>query len=423
VIKVVHITPHLGGGIGKALFALIVGATDTQYEHQILLIDKPKKRYFIRKLSTLGIPIVSHTDTSELAKAIIEADIVQLEWWCHPKTFEFLCHHVTSPIRLLVWSHNSGVYTPTIPVDLIKSADRFVFTSRCSFSLPYVRRLEDCYLDRLRFVSSGTGLIKPLKLRPNAYDHPSFGYVGYLGFSKLHPEYLTILNSVSRHEFRVHLWGDGPNIMTLKKECLRLRRPNLIMYHGYAREPAFAFSTFNTLLYLLNPLHYGTAENSLLEAMSAGIVPVVLNNRAESELIINGKTGIIVSDKNDFRTALKELYSNPRFMEYLGLNARDHVTKKYNPHNMAEGMIKVYEEVLDFSKTSRNFSQIFGNEPADWFSSCQAETAEHEENKRYSQYIMMEKTKGSIWHFLHYFPKDGKLIDLAYSIARRYQHG
>jgi glycosyltransferase involved in cell wall biosynthesis len=60
---------------------------------------------------------------------------------------------------------------------------------------------------------------------------------------------------------------------------------------------------------LLNPYHYGTAENILLEAISAGVVPIVLNNPAEMALVEDRKNGFIVSGVKDFSDLISKLWN------------------------------------------------------------------------------------------------------------------
>ena len=46
-IKILHITTHMGGGVGKVISDLAVH--DTQYTHSILLLEEPEKKQFIDK--------------------------------------------------------------------------------------------------------------------------------------------------------------------------------------------------------------------------------------------------------------------------------------------------------------------------------------------------------------------------------------
>jgi hypothetical protein len=132
-INILHITPHLGGGVGKALNTLVSSQLKTPYKHSFLLLEQPEKTQFLTPLLTLDCEVAICPDPGKTEALILAADIVQLEWWNHPTIFRFLCKQKLPFIRLLVWSHVSGIHTPIIPIRLIEAADQFVFTSFCSF--------------------------------------------------------------------------------------------------------------------------------------------------------------------------------------------------------------------------------------------------------------------------------------------------
>ena len=51
------------------------------------------------------------------------------------------------------------------------------------------------------------------------------------------------------------------------------------------------FNKHKFLLYILNRNHYGSAENILIEAMSLGVIPIVLNNDVEKTMSKTKKMG------------------------------------------------------------------------------------------------------------------------------------
>ncbi len=141
--EVLHIVPHLGGGVGKALRSLVDTSLDTRYRHSFILLERPQKTQFLRRIMDWGCKVIICPDSSQADALVSAADIVQLEWWNHPATFKFLCERDLPPMRLLVWCHVSGLHTPVVPVGLIRAADRFNFTSPCSYEAPYISSLDD----------------------------------------------------------------------------------------------------------------------------------------------------------------------------------------------------------------------------------------------------------------------------------------
>ena len=135
--KILHITAHLGGGVGNALATLTSSEIGTHLaEHTIICLEKPEKSQFLDRILDSGCNVVLCPGQNEIADLVAHSDIVQVEWWNHPATIRTLCGLSSNPMRLLVWSHISGLTNPVIPPGLIESAQRFVFSSSCSLSIP-----------------------------------------------------------------------------------------------------------------------------------------------------------------------------------------------------------------------------------------------------------------------------------------------
>jgi hypothetical protein len=117
VITVLHITPHLGGGVGKALSGLLVQTrvSGAPVVHLVICLEKPEKSQFIDRILDNGDEVIIAPDVSRIDELVSKADIVQVEWWNHPAIIECLCSMAPQAMRLLVWCHVSGLYNPIIP--------------------------------------------------------------------------------------------------------------------------------------------------------------------------------------------------------------------------------------------------------------------------------------------------------------------
>jgi hypothetical protein len=78
-----------------------------------------------------------------------EADIVQFEFWNHPRMFEYLARAEFPAMRSVFWSHTSGLSRPLIPPGLMKEAGRFVFTISASLSVSSIAAA--CEKDHKKF--------------------------------------------------------------------------------------------------------------------------------------------------------------------------------------------------------------------------------------------------------------------------------
>ncbi|MCH8258175.1 MAG: hypothetical protein IIA75_09805, partial [Proteobacteria bacterium] len=58
-INVVHVTPHLGGGVGKALANLAASAATAKSDirHSFILLEEPQKTQFIDVIRELGCSV------------------------------------------------------------------------------------------------------------------------------------------------------------------------------------------------------------------------------------------------------------------------------------------------------------------------------------------------------------------------------
>lgn len=412
-MQILHITAHLGGGVGKALSGLVTQAimSGSDIKHIIVCLEENKKSQFIDQVHKYGGEIIVCPSTDELEKLMRYSDIVQLEWWNHPLTFKYLCSISIPYIRLITWCHNSGLHAPIIPRQLILASHIFLFTSQCSFENKEIKNLVPKIRERLGTVySSGgfSGLPEPMD-RTN--ENISVGYFGGMNFSKLHPRYIDYLARVKISRFKVKMIGDLYNQDILNQQCNAIGRPGMLEFMGYVPDIVSELRSINVLAYLLHPEHYGTTENALLEAMAMGIVPIVLDNPAERCIIDDHSTGLIVNSPNEFADAIQWLSDNPNERQRLGICAAKSVRERFSVEKMNTSLNAYYRKIMFMKKRKIVFSEIFGNDPAEWFISCQGnkniftrEGCINLDSDTIHSHGLFEKSKGTVFHFNEYFP-------------------
>lgn len=425
MIRILHVTPHLGGGVGRALSGLVKQAmrSGAGNGHEILCLERPEKNQFIERVNQAGCRLRICPSQAEFREAIEEADIVQLEFWNHPATIQALCSAPLPAMRLLVWCHISGLYYPRIPPELLTIARKFLFTSGCSLEVEEVKLLAPRITANLGVVSSGGGLDGLPPPRINARKGGlRVGYIGSLNFAKLHPDFVSFLAVVRAPGLRVRLIGDETNRAILEEQCRRVERPDLLEFRGYATDVAAELAELDILVYLLNPKHYGTAENALLEAMAMGVVPVVLDNPAELRIVEDRRTGLVVRNPGELADALNWLTVHTEERLEMGQRAATTVRERYTYERMVSAFNIHYGELMRKSKACVPFSSVFGAGPADWFRAFYRDASVFSDSGAVHfsadqpSHALFERTKGSVFHFLDYFPDDTKLQGWATSL-------
>ena len=425
-MDILHLTAHVGGGVGKALSGLVAQASisNSSVRHRFICLEKPEKKQFIDYIRRYMGEVIVRPDINKLERLIRTADILQLEWWNHPATIECLCSLPPIPVRLLSWSHTSGLYNPIIPERLILASHKFLFTSHCSFEADGIRNLACEQKHRLGVVSSSGGFSGLPEVWGKNSDGISVGYLGSLNFAKLHPHYVDYLAAVDIPEFKVRMIGDLINKDILVMQSKSLGKAGIFDFRGYSADIASELSEINVLAYLLNPEHYGTTENALLEAMAMGIVPVVLDNPCERQIIDDYNTGLIVHSPGEFAEAMLWLHQNPEGRQRLGKQAAESVRDRFSVEKMEASLSLHYREVMSMEKKEILFSDIFGCDPAEWFLSCQGDKTIFTDdgkiflnNEDTLKYGLLEDTKGTVFHFSRYFPDNLKLKQWAKNLT------
>ena len=112
-MNILHVTAHLGGGVGKA-HAALTAAMPFPARQSFLLLEEPRDRRYADEIVALGRQVEIATSLDDMAARAADADIVQIEFWNHPKLFECLARTDFPAMRTVFWSHISGLFRPVI---------------------------------------------------------------------------------------------------------------------------------------------------------------------------------------------------------------------------------------------------------------------------------------------------------------------
>ncbi len=424
-MHVVHITAHMGGGVGKILSRLIKyhSINNKNIQHTVAVLEQPEKSQFVDYLKGSDCRLVFCPNPPELEELVKSADIVQLEWWHHPLVAQWMASNTNVPMRLIVWSHVSGLHYPAIPRNFLALAHRFIFTSSCSL-----------HADRLSFYSK-QNLPENIDAIPSSagfseIPKPSvrkisqkikYGYLGTLNFAKLHPQIIEYLKAVTTPGFCTDFYGDNISKQELLNQAYENGIEDRIQIHGYTEKPIEVLRNLDIFVYLLNPLHYGTTENVLLEAMASGVIPIVLDNPAEQSIIRSEYNGLVIKSPAEFAKAIEYLTNHPEIRKKLSHNASEDVRSRFSLENTESRIRKHYQQVMNEPKRVINFTSVFGKTPENWFVSCLGDykwcffdtNTKQCRDRRKKHKFLYEETKSSVFHFLHFFPEQKQFREWA----------
>lgn len=435
-IKILHITPHLGGGVGRVLLNYLLKVKDDSIGiHEVVTLEYANENA-IEVTRKAGISLTDRMweNTDDLLNRIKQADIVLIHWWNHPLLYDFMVRNEFPSSRVIMWSHTSGFNAPYVFNEkIINYPELFVFTTPISFETDEIKNLSEDRIKTLRVVWS-TGGVDHVK-NVEAKEHSGFnvGYIGTVDYCKMHPDFLDICARINVPGIKFIVCG-GSKEKEIHNEAEMLGLNSKVRFTGLVSDITPYLSEFDVFGYPLAPYHYGTCDQALAESMAAGIVPVVIANRMEKSMVKDGITGIVTENENEYITAIEELSVNKELKNRLSNNAKEYAIKTFSLDSIKQEWEKVFEEALTFSKSSKKwninkevselspmdiFLESLGEHGNDFYNYCNSKN--ENEKMLYKNKIKelaksalwQTETKGTVHHYYSFFKNDSCLSEIS----------
>lgn len=437
-MKILHITAHLGGGVGKAVIGMALGSRDYA-ETKIIMLEKPEKTRALEDGEKSGVAIYVCPDIELCLQLMEEADIVVINWWNHPLMAKFLYEMPQIDCRLVAWVHVNGCTYPYLPYAFLERFDYVFFTSRYSYENALWSEKEAKQLFSKSAVILGNGAFLPEKLpQKTVYEKREvfrLGYVGTLNYSKINRNYVQYCEEAIRvcPNLRVVLVGDVGE--DLKHDIEKSSYSNCFELVGYKEDVEEYFLSFDALGYILNADNYGTTENVILEAMAYGIPVVLHDGGVERTIIDNNENGFLVQDSEEFAQCIKTMQNDTMLRYKVGSAAREKVCKEFSSIINCKNYEKHCTYIYSLRKKKHNFSDLLGESPTEWFLFFTGRDRVIFENYleapgqltgnqlRACKPIYKGERKSSVKHFLNYFPEELQLKKLAREIEEGKKDG
>jgi L-malate glycosyltransferase len=427
MISILHVTPHLGGGVGRVLLNYLTHTfANDREQHSLVCLDYANPTA-TERAAAIGIHLEDRMAglRTRLLYKMAQADIVVMHWWNHPLIYALMIREILPPTRLLLWSHVSGLFpTQNFTDELINYPDLFVVSSPVSFDAPSLKRQK--YFkknDKVRLIFSCAGIEQVSSAKPLPHENFTIGYIGTVDYCKMHPHFIQ-MSAASEIPGAKFVVCGGPKQGLIRQDAVKLGVVNRFDFLGHISDVASQLSTLDIFGYPLAPYHYGTGEQALIEALVVGIPPVVLGNGSEQHIVQNGITGIVAADEKAYSHALEQLYRQPDFRLFLSENARRIAREKYTIENLARSWSSLYEESMHTQKGSRIWpgshgiastdAELFlaslGEYDLDYSTSMALETSpkvfEADDRIANGGELFRSKTRGSVFHYHAFFPDD-----------------
>ena len=409
-MKILHITPHLGGGVGKAHAAIGAALPKEAVEQTFVLLEEPRDLRYVDMIEGGGARVIVADSLNQVAHLAGNADIVQFEFWNHPRMFECLARCPFPAIRSVFWAHISGIRNPLIPSGLMEEPMRFVFTTKASLDIDSIGRLSEAKQNNIAVINSGFGFLGVKRSVPVRKRKPTIAYLGTVEFVKMHPGFFDAIDGLAGDDGRVMIWGDVDPSGPVAARARAMRHPERINFCGETTDPAAALSEADIFFYPLQSDHYGTAENALIEAMSLGLTPVVLSNPAEMEIVRDSKTGFVASSIEECTSLLQMLLLLPDVREKISQNAIRYVAETRAPDQSARDFMILWLGLLSKSPQHCDFRNALGDSPAEWFGAMPYLPRAHWQSSW--RKTPHRPSKGTIAHFEKVFAGDASLARL-----------
>lgn len=285
-IKVLHITTHLGGGLGTAISSYIANSS---LSHTVLELEETINPCLLSH----NFDIITMSRREELSLLARNSDIILLHYYCHPLAAWALFELNTLLERkIVIWCHNNGIdFLRPLP-DALSGMSDAVILSGCQDN-----RFDDC--DIIRPIPQVEVLEKIAgKLQGKDNNKLLFRYIGSLSYDKIY-EY-----AENWFIYLSEKWNFQIVTFDIEHDFFKFD-----LLSG-STERSLLYDCFFCAIYPLKSTHYGCGELGLQELLMLGYPVILRRNKIETE-IVNNLEGVYFADSfTEFCSVCSEVSVN-----------------------------------------------------------------------------------------------------------------
>ena len=422
MINILHISAHLGGGVGRVLLSYLDKInSDIHFNHSIYCLDTINKNAKAELLrNDILFDECMSAKQGELLRLIALADIVVIHWWNHPLLYDFMVRYTLPQCRLVIWSHVSGNKPPQVfSKALFDYPDYFVFTTPMSYLNSEVKSYQKDQ-NKFKVIWSTGGLDHVKNVRKKKHNGFNIGYIGTVDFSKMYPNFVQMCSKIDIQDVKFIVCGTG-HVELLQEQANQLGVAHKFEFTGHIDDIGKYLGQFDVFGYPLNRGHYGTCDQALAEAMGCGIVPIVFDNLMECHMVNDMSSGLVVKDEVEYIRAMIELYENISLRDSIAKKAKEEALKRFSIDVMIEEWKAIFIEIMNKRKTSKSWGgkysgmkvksyQIFLESIGKYADKFESNNIKEISKLLHSSSSWQSRTKGSLKHYSSFF--DDKQLKL-----------
>jgi len=298
-----------------------------------------------------------------------QVDLIHAHWLFPQGMIAVLARmFMKSPSPLLCTSHGGDLHG--LKGVLFNRVKRFVLTHSSVVSVvsramrKEVIRLVNGYA-KVRVIPMGVDLQTQFVPPPGRPEKGSLLFVGRL-VEKKGARYLieAIPHILKKHpHIKLRIAGDGPEKPALRKQVSELRADDRVQFLGAVENSSLPalYQSSDVVIFPSIIADDGDQEGFglvLVEALGCECAVVVTDLPAMQDIITDGKTGLVVAQKNVQEITEKVVYllDNPSLGRSLGKKGRQYVLERYDWDRIVQQYVVLIESICHQPSTVSNSS-------------------------------------------------------------------
>lgn len=252
------------------------------------------------------------------------------------------------PCRVAVWSHINGLVSPPLPPELVQNCDCLLATSPVT-----LEKFGDLRRNALVY---GFGDFLPERMPfKDGYslknDEFVIGYVGMPSWKRLPRDFFDYCREAVRRIPNCKFIMAGEASDEFRQALSESGIAERFTLLGWVSDVAGLLLKFDVFGYLMCEDTSATTENSVLEALAAGVPAVVSRKPIGKYLFDDGVSGFLTDSPEDYGGILARLYADGQLRTRIGKAGREHAIRVYRADENLNRFNTACESIMQKPKT------------------------------------------------------------------------